>query len=127
MEGLFAIVVGILFAVSVYLLLSGSIVRLILGIFVLGNATHLLIFVSGRLTRETPPLIETGLKMAEPGYANPLPQALILTAIVISFSLFAFLLVLTYRAYQEFETVNTDKMRDAEPMNTEALPRGRDV
>ena len=127
MEGLFAIVVGILFAVSVYLLLSGSIVRLVLGIFVLGNATHLLIFVAGRLTREVPPLIDDSLKMAEPGYANPLPQALILTAIVISFSLFAFLLVLTYRAYQEFETVNTDHMRDAEPRYQAELPRGRDV
>ena len=127
MEGLFAIVVGILFAVSIYLLLSGSIVRLVLGIFVLGNATHLLIFVSGRLTRETPPLIGEGLKLAEPGIANPLPQALILTAIVISFSLFAFLLVLTYRAYQEFQTVDTDDMRDAEPVTEPNLPRGRDV
>ncbi len=48
------------------------------------------------------------------GTANPLPQALILTAIVISFSIFAFLLVLTFRAYQSMETDNVDDMRIAE-------------
>ncbi|MBO6782459.1 MAG: Na+/H+ antiporter subunit C [Alphaproteobacteria bacterium] len=127
METILAVLVGLLFAISVYLLLSGSLIRLILGVFVLGNATHLLIFVSGRLTRESPPLIESGLKVAEAGIANPLPQALILTAIVISFSLFAFLLVLSYRAYQSLDTIDTDDMRVAEP-HAETLPmRGRDV
>ena len=127
MESAFAVVVGILFAMSVYLLLSGSLIRLILGIFVFGNATHLLIFVAGRLTREEPPLIPAGMTFAEPGFANPLPQALILTAIVISFSLFAFLLVLAYRAYETLGTVDTDEMRDAEPLPAPAQLRGRDV
>ncbi|MCR9257201.1 MAG: Na+/H+ antiporter subunit C [Alphaproteobacteria bacterium] len=127
MEGAFAIVVGALFAVSVYLLLSGSMIRLLLGIFVLGNATHLLIFVAGRLTRDEPPLIPDGLKVAEAAIANPLPQALILTAIVISFSLFSFLLVLAYRAYQSLETVDTDRMRDAEPEAARQVLRGSDV
>jgi len=127
MEAAFAIVVGALFAVSVYLLLSGSLIRLLLGVFVLGNATHLMIFVAGRLTRDEPPLIPDGLKVAETAIANPLPQALILTAIVISFSLFSFLLVLAYRAYQSLETVNTDEMRDAEPETASPILRGRDV
>mgnify|MGYP001557276575 CR=1 FL=1 len=127
MEGAFAIVVGALFAISVYLLLSGSLIRLLLGIFVLGNATHLLIFVAGRLTRDEPPLIPDGLKVAEVAIANPLPQALILTAIVISFSLFSFLLVLAYRAYQSLETVDTDRMRDAEPEAARQVLRGSDV
>ena len=56
--------------------------------------------------------------------ANPLPQALILTAIVISFSFFAFLLVLAYRAYQELETDNTDEMRFAEPEDQRLPPLG---
>lgn len=86
-----------------------------------------MIFVLGRLTRESPPLIQYGLKAAEPGIANPLPQALILTAIVISFSLFAFLLVLSYRAYQSLDTINTDEMRVAEPESTGTMLRGRDV
>lgn len=127
MEVTFSIVVGALFAISVYLLLSGSLVRLLLGIFVLGNATHLMIFVVGRLTQNAPPLIPSDLKVAETVIANPLPQALILTAIVISFSLFSFLLVLAFRAYQALETVETDEMRDAEPMPTQATLRGRDV
>jgi multicomponent Na+:H+ antiporter subunit C len=127
METILAILVGILFAISIYLMLSGSLIRLILGVFVLGNATHLLIFVSGRLTRESPPLIDYGLKVAEAGIANPLPQALILTAIVISFSLFAFLLVLTYRAYQSLDTIDTDEMRIAEPKSDAPAMRGRDV
>ncbi|MEO0813716.1 MAG: NADH-quinone oxidoreductase subunit K, partial [Myxococcota bacterium] len=97
MEVWIAVLAGILMALSVYLLLSRWAIRMVLGIFILGNATHLLIFVSGRLTRETPPLIEAGAKVAAPGIANPVPQALILTAIVISFSLFTFLLVLVHR------------------------------
>lgn len=127
MEGAFAVVVGVLFAISVYLLLSGSLIRLVLGIFVLGNATHLLIFVAGRLTREEPPLIPADQVLADPGFANPLPQALILTAIVISFSLFSFVLVLAFRAYQTLGTVDTDEMRTAEPNRPGPRRRGSDV
>lgn len=127
METTLALLVGALFSISVYLLLSSSLIRLILGVFVLGNATHLLIFVTGRLTRESPPLIDSSLKVAEAGIANPLPQALILTAIVISFSLFAFLLVLSYRAYQALGTIDTDEMRVAEPATGTPALRGRDV
>lgn len=127
METTLALLVGALFAISVYLLLSSSLIRLILGVFVLGNATHLLIFVTGGLTRESPPLIDSSLKVAEAGIANPLPQALILTAIVISFSLFAFLLVLSYRAYQSLGSIDTDEMRVAEPEAGTPVLRGRDV
>ena len=127
MEPLIAVVVGALFAVSVFLLLSYSLIRLVMGLFVLSNATHLLIFVAGRLTRENPPLIAEGMKVAEAGIANPLPQALILTAIVISFSLFAFVLVLTYRAHRSLNTVDIEAMRVAEPAPRPDRLRGRDV
>lgn len=115
MEPIFAIIIGIMFAVAVFLFLSRSYVRIILGIFMLSNATHLLIFTMGRLTLEVPPLIPPHAYVPEEAIANPLPQALILTAIVISFSLFAFILVLTYRAYQSLHTVDIDEMREAEP------------
>ncbi len=115
MEPLFAIVVGILFAIAVFLFLSRSYVRVILGIFMLSNATHLLIFTSGRLTLEVPPLIPPHDYVPQELIANPLPQALILTAIVISFALFAFILVLTYRTYQELGTVDVDEMFASEP------------
>lgn len=127
MEASFAIVAGILVALSVYLLLSRWAIRMVLGIFILGNATHLLIFVSGRLTRETPPLIEASAKVAEAGIANPVPQALILTAIVISFSLFTFLLVLVHRVFEELGTVDTDLLVDTESPDPERQLVGSDV
>lgn len=127
MEHAVAILVGILFASATFLLLSGSIIRLLLGVFVLGNATHLLIFVSGRLSLANPPLVPEPLKYPVEAIANPLPQALILTAIVISFALFSFLLVLAYRAYEELNTVRTEEMRIAEPATQGDSLRGRDV
>jgi multicomponent Na+:H+ antiporter subunit C len=95
-----------------------------LGIAVLGNAVNLLLFTAGRLTREVPPIIAANLDTLPNGAANPLPQALILTAIVISFSFLAFLLVLTYRAYQDIGTDNTDEMRVAEPVDPPLPPMG---
>jgi multicomponent Na+:H+ antiporter subunit C len=95
-----------------------------LGIAILGNAVNLLLFTAGRLTREVPPIIAGNLDVLPAGTANPLPQALILTAIVISFSFLAFLLVLTYRAYQDIGTDNSDEMRVAEPENSPLPPLG---
>jgi multicomponent Na+:H+ antiporter subunit C len=114
-ETALSILVGIFFAVAVYLLLSKHTIRIMLGVVVLGNAANLSIFTAGRLTREVPPVIPPDLYVPEIATANPLPQALVLTAIVISFSLFAFLLVLAWRAYQDLDTDNTEEMRIAEP------------
>ncbi|KQY28382.1 MULTISPECIES: Na+/H+ antiporter subunit C [Rhizobium/Agrobacterium group] len=115
MEPVFAVLTGIFLAVAVYLLLSKYIIRMLLGVAILGNAVNLLIFTSGRILREVPPVIGEGLDVPAAATANPLPQALILTAIVISFSFFAFLLVLSWRAYVSLGTDNTDAMRVAEP------------
>ncbi|WP_165214364.1 Na+/H+ antiporter subunit C [Affinirhizobium pseudoryzae] len=124
MEVLLACLVGAFFAAAIYLILSRHTVRMLLGIAILGNAVNLLIFTGGRLTREVPPIIGIGLDTLPAGAANPLPQALILTAIVISFSFFAFLLVLTYRAFQELGTDDTDEMRLAEPKSEPMPPAG---
>lgn len=124
MEALFAGMVGIFFAAAIYLMLSRHIVRVLLGIAILGNAVNLLLFTSGRLTREVPPIIGAGSDTLSAEAANPLPQALILTAIVISFSFFAFLLVLSYRAFQELKTDDTDEMRLAEPEDQPLPPLG---
>ncbi|AJD40522.1 Na+/H+ antiporter subunit C [Rhizobium sp. SEMIA 4085] len=124
MEPLFAILVGLFFSAAIYLLLSKFSIRIMLGIAILGNAVNLLLFTAGRLTREVPPIIPAGLDALPAGAANPLPQALILTAIVISFSFLAFLLVLTYRAYQDIGTDNTDEMRVAEPDDPPLPPVG---
>lgn len=115
MEVLLAIVVGILFTASVYLMLKRSLVRIVLGVLILSNAVNLLIFTLGRITRGAPPLIAadaTSVSAAE--IANPLPQALILTAIVIGFGLFAFALVLIYRYFRETNNLDATKMTDAE-------------
>lgn len=120
MEYALAALVGLFFATAVYLILSKAIIRMLLGIVILGNAANLLIFTAGRLTREVPPIVPNGDLQLTGTYANPLPQALILTAIVIGFALFTFLLVLGYRAYQELDADNTDTMRLAEP---EEAPR----
>jgi len=124
MEAVLAITVGIFFAVSIYLMLSKHIIRILLGVAIFGNAVNLTIFTSGRIVREVPPIIPIDLDMPAGITANPLPQALILTAIVISFSFFAFLLVLAFRTYQELGTDDTDGMRVAEPDGEELPPLG---
>ncbi|WP_415716306.1 Na+/H+ antiporter subunit C [Roseibium sp.] len=124
METGVAVLIGLFFSVAVYLMLSKQLVRLLLGIAILGNAVNMLIFTNGRLTREVPPLIPPHLYTPEIATANPLPQALVLTAIVISFSFFALLLVLAFRAYQELGTDEVNKMRVAEPDNDQSPLQG---
>ena len=124
MEALFSVLIGIFFAAAVYLMLSKFLVRILLGVAILGNAVNLLLFTTGRLVREVPPIIPAGLDRQVAVTANPLPQALILTAIVISFSFFAFLLVLSYRAFQDLGTDNANEMRVAEPEADAAPPTG---
>jgi multicomponent Na+:H+ antiporter subunit C len=124
METVFAGLVGVFFAASTYLMLSKKIVRILLGIALLGNAVNLLIFTSGRIVREVPPIIAPDATVPTGIVANALPQALILTAIVISFCFFAFLLVLAFRAYQDLGTDDTDAMRVAEPVAHHGPPEG---
>lgn len=124
MEAVFSILVGIFFSVAIYLMLSRHSVRMLLGIAVLGNAVNLTMFTAGRLTREVPPIIGNNEQVLAMNTANPLPQALILTAIVISFSFFCFLLVLTWRAFQTLKTDDTDEMRAAEPVSQVLPPLG---
>jgi len=116
METFMAFVIGVLVAGSVYLLLAHNVLRLLFGVILLSNAINLLIFSVGGLSIGLPPLIGVADKVLALPYSNPLPQALILTAIVIGFGLLAFALVLVYRAYQELGTLDSDRMRVAEPL-----------
>ena len=124
METALSALVGLFFVAAIYLMLSKHIVRMLLGIALFGNAVNLLIFTAGRVASEVAPIIPDGLTVAAGPTANPLPQALILTAIVISFSFFAFLLVLAYRAYEDLGTDDTDEMRLAEPPSDSLPPMG---
>ncbi|MFC7334331.1 Na+/H+ antiporter subunit C [Rhodocista pekingensis] len=115
MEVVMAFVIGILVAGSVYLLLSRNVLRAVFGVILLSNAVNLVILTVGGLSLGLPPLIGPEAKVLAEPYSNPLPQALILTAIVIGFGLLSFALALVYRAYQELGTLDSDGMRVAEP------------
>jgi multicomponent Na+:H+ antiporter subunit C len=114
-EVAFVALVGLLFTAAVYLMLSRHLIRVLLGVAILGNGVNLVIFTAGRVVRGIPAIIPETADVLSAGAANPLPQALILTAIVISFSFFAFLLVLAYRAFQEIGHDDSEGMRIAEP------------
>jgi multicomponent Na+:H+ antiporter subunit C len=107
MEILMAFVIGILFMSATYLMLSKSLLRIIIGTGFLSHGAHLLILTMGGLKRGSAPLLGEHAEH----YTDPLPQALILTAIVISFGVTAFFLVLAYRSYQELGTDNVEEMK----------------
>jgi len=115
MEQVIALLVGALTAGAVWLMLSRNVVRFLFGLVLISNAANLVIFASGRLTLGAPPLIDPGADAPPALVANALPQALVLTAIVIGFGLFAFALALVFRTYTALGTVDSDEMRLAEP------------
>ena len=114
METLLAFVCGGLYAVSFYLMLRRSIVKLVLGLMIFSQAVNLLIFTTARLTRGQPPLITEGAAAPNIPFADPLPQALILTAIVIGFGVLAFALALMRRAHAGLQTDDLDKLEEGE-------------
>jgi multicomponent Na+:H+ antiporter subunit C len=104
-----SVVIGSIFAGAIYLILRRSVVKLILGLILLSYGANLLIFVMGDgIRRGAPPIVVDG-QTPPPGTADPLVQALILTAIVIAFGITAFTLALAYRANQ---AVNSDDLDD---------------
>lgn len=111
MQVVLAFLIGGLFTVAVYLMLRRSIARLIIGLALLTNATNLLIFTVGGLTRAAPPLVPEGAYQPQGPIADPLPQALILTAIVIGFGVLAFMMVLSFRTFQVVGIDDLDGMR----------------
>ncbi|MGY6412297.1 MAG: Na+/H+ antiporter subunit C [Alkalilacustris sp.] len=124
MEALTAILVGVLVAASVYLMLAPSFLRFLFGLILLSNAANLIIFASGRMTEGAPALVPEGAYVPEGVVGNALPQALVLTAIVIGFGLFAFTLALAFEAYRRLQTMETDEMREAEPVEEDTAPAG---
>lgn len=100
--------VGTVYAVSILLLLRRSLWQLILGLALLSHGAHLLIFASAGLVAGAPPLVSEGSMAPVAGSADPLPQALVLTAIVIAFAVFAFALVLALRAGEVGKTDDLD-------------------
>lgn len=114
MEIVWSIVVGVFVTAGVYLMLERHVIRILLGLILISNAINLAIFTAGRLTPGNPPLIDANSVLPPDGAADPLPQALILTAIVIGFGLLVFALMLLYRAYIETESADVDAMQRSE-------------
>ena len=115
MEIILAVMIGGLYASAIYMILRRSLVKILIGIVLLSQATNMLIFTSPGLTRGNSPVIKPGEMALSQPYSDPLPQALVLTAIVISFGLTAFALALTYRAYKSVGTDDLDMMRSSAP------------
>ena len=110
MELLLPFLIGILFSASLYLILHRHFFKLILGLILFGLATNLFLFVIGRLTRGGSAIISQDERVATEPFADPVPQALLLTAIVIGFGIQAFAIVLIKRVYQSFGTTDLDDM-----------------
>jgi multicomponent K+:H+ antiporter subunit C len=113
---LFALCVGVLTATGIYLLLRSRTFDVILGLTLLSYAVNVFIFLMGRIAIGKPPIIEKSLAPTLANYADPLPQALVLTAIVISFAMTAVMLVIALRAHAQ---TGTDHVDGIEPATTQ--------
>jgi multicomponent K+:H+ antiporter subunit C len=108
MEAIFAATLGVLTASGVYLLLRARTFPVVLGLTLISYAVNLFLFAMGRLQSGVVTVIGKG-----GAYADPLPQALVLTAIVIGFAMTAFVVVLARRSVGETRTDHVDGQEPA--------------
>jgi multicomponent Na+:H+ antiporter subunit C len=109
-EIVLALASGVLYSAGIYLMLRRRLAQLIIGLGLLSNGTNLLIFTAGGLTRARPPVVPDGADLLVAPYADPVPQALVLTAIVIGFGLLAFSLVLAHRVHATIGSDDVDEL-----------------
>lgn len=115
MEALLALFVGVMTAAGVYLLLRARTFDVVLGMTLLSYAVNVFIFLSGRVAIGRSAIVDGKRAATLAAYADPLPQALVLTAIVISFAMTALLLVIALRARAETASDHVDGVEpDAE-------------
>ncbi|MEM9157700.1 MAG: Na+/H+ antiporter subunit C [Verrucomicrobiota bacterium] len=114
MEFLVSLLIGILVAASVYCILRRSIIKFVIGIAFLSQAVNLLVFTTGGISQAAPPIIQADQTTIIGEHADPLPQALVLTAIVIGFGLLVFTLALAQRATQAAGTDDLEAFRNTE-------------
>jgi multicomponent Na+:H+ antiporter subunit C len=113
MEILLAVLVGVLYAAGVYMLLRRSIVKFIIGIIFMSNATNLLVFLSAGLVQGSPAFVnETTADTSH--MADPTPQALVLTAIVIGLGMIVFILALKYKYFEITGTDDLDQLKQTD-------------
>lgn len=121
MSALLALTIALIAAAGVYLALSRDLFRCIVGLAVLGSAANLIVFATGRFGPLQPAILPAGATTLAATAANPLPQALVLTAIVISFALLCFALVLGARLRQQGASDDTNQWQAAEPPATDPV------
>lgn len=114
MTVLLSIVTGVLFATGLYMMLRCSLTKLLLGLLLLANAANLLIFVAANPVKGRSPLVAEGVQALDRSAADPLPQALILTAIVIGFGVLAFAVILFSRLYLHTESDDSKQLTQTE-------------
>ncbi|CAM4250753.1 Na(+)/H(+) antiporter subunit C [Lacicoccus alkaliphilus] len=107
MEILIIIVAGIMIGASVYLMLSKSLIRIIIGTGILSHGILLMLLTMGGLKRGGIPVLDDSVQQ----YSDPLPQAMLLTVIVITFALTAYMLVIAIRVYRELGTDNVEELK----------------
>ena len=125
MSVLYAFVAAALFGCGLYMVLSRHVVRMVLGLSLLTTAVNLVVFQAGRIRTAQPPLIAEGAERLGDS-ADPLPQALVLTAIVIGFALTVILAALTLRAWRGHGTLRSDELHSARDLGNPLAP-GPDV
>lgn len=114
MEIVLIVVIGFLFSAGTYLLLRRTLIQAILGLAILSQAVNMVLFVAGGMTADKAAFIETNQSVLAVGTADPLPQALILTAIVIGFAMLAFFIVLVQKVYSVSGTDNIEQMKGSD-------------
>jgi multicomponent Na+:H+ antiporter subunit C len=114
LELILAIASGVLYGAGFYLMLRRRLAQLIIGLGLLSNGTNLLIFIAGGLTRARAPIVPEGAQSLTQPFANPVPQSLVLTAIVIGFGVLAFSLVLAHRVHMSTGSDDIDKIGSSE-------------
>jgi multicomponent Na+:H+ antiporter subunit C len=122
MELVLAVVAGVLYATGLYLMLRRRLAQLIIGLGLLSNGSNVLIFAAAGVTRGKPPLVGDDGVMAA-SFADPVPQSLILTAIVIGFGVLAFSLVLAHRVHEsvgsdDIDAIGPDRSVDMTNLGT---------
>lgn len=108
MKIILPLAIGVLFAAGTYLMLQKNILKLVLGLGLISHAANVILISSGWIGTGQVPIL--GKDETVP-YVDPIPQALILTAIVIGFAALAFLLVLSLRVYRDLKTADLEEIR----------------
>ena len=123
----YALAIAAYVGCGLYMMLSRHLVRVVLGLALLTNGAIFLIFVAGRTGSVTPPVIPSGSETLAPYAANALPQALVLTAIVIGFALTAFAMVLTLKTVRATGSVETNALIEGDGFVQQPAPTPQKV